>query len=153
MKAKFVLLALLASTAGLVVLPAQAEGNFGGSYNITGYHEPVLNAPFTYCFDFTVTGGVLGFPNSGTFNVPSYAGGWTGDWYRNGDEIIINGVAGGAFYLMYGGRILSPTKISGRQSEFFGGSTAESGTFEGVKISGSCPTADGAATGDLDPTK
>src|SRR5579862_2452239 len=90
-------LGLLASACLMAPLAkAQSVPTFGGSYNITGFKEPALNGPYTWCFNFVKTGNVL-FPNSGTWSVPSYAGGWSGTWYQDGDEVIFHGVAGGTF--------------------------------------------------------
>jgi hypothetical protein len=122
--------------------------NIGGSYNITGYKEPNLNGAYTYCINFTNTGTVLGFSNSGTWNVPSY-GDWSGEWYRNGDEIIMHGVAAGVYIFSSKGRLLNGNKISGRQVEFFiDGSTDTAGTFYGSKITGSCAAARSGKAGD-----
>jgi len=122
--------------------------NFGGSFNITGYVEPGLNGPYTWCFDFTKTGGVL-FPNSGTWNVPSYSLGWSGTWYQTGDEIILHGVADGTFIFSWKGRLVNGNNISGRQVEFLiDGTTDTAGTFAGTKISGSCPAGVSSKTGD-----
>jgi hypothetical protein len=86
MKHKRLALGLLASVCLLTpVANAQSVPAFGGSFNITGYKEPALDSPYTWCFDFTKTGEVL-FPNSGTWKVPSYAEGWSGTWYQDGDE-------------------------------------------------------------------
>jgi hypothetical protein len=126
--------------------PIPAAPKVSGSYNITGYLEPNLASPYTWCFNFTTTGTVLGFTNSGSWNVPGYSGGWSGQWYVSGDEIIMHGVAAGTFIFSWKGRILSPTKIGGRQVEFFiDGSTDTAGTFLGSRISGACPAAVAAA--------
>lgn len=154
MKAKLALLSLLALTAGLAVPSAQAEGIFTGSFNITGYLEPGLGSPYTWCFDFTTTSGhVPGYPVSGTWNVPSYSDGWTGDWYQVGDEVLLYGVADGTFFFSWSGRLLNPSRFSGRQVEFLSsGATDTEGTFLGVKNSGSCPASDGTARSG-DPSK
>ena len=134
------------------VLPAVPK--LAGSYNITGYVEPTLGGPYTWCFDFTNTGTVLGFPNSGTWNVPSYSAGWTGEWYVTGDEIIMHGVAANTYYFSWKGRIVNATKISGRQVEFFSsGKTDTAGTFLGAKITASCPVAAAAAAYGGDPAR
>src|SRR5262249_17084524 len=64
---------------------AATQAKLGGAFNLTMYGEPGLTELSTWCFVFTTTGGVLGFPNSGTWNVPSYSYGWSGEWYQNGD--------------------------------------------------------------------
>ena len=150
MKCKLVCLSVLLVC---VTLPAFAAGppipKLTGSYNITAYLEPSLGSPYTWCFDFTNTGTVLGFSNSGTWNVPSYTAGWNGEWYVNGDEVIIHGVAAGTYIFSWKGRIVSSSKLAGRQVEFFiDGSTDTAGTFFGSKISGACPGAAAAKTGD-----
>jgi len=150
MKGKIASLCLLLFLASL---PSFAAGppipKFTGSFNITGYLEPSLGSPYTYCFDFTNTGTVLGFSNSGTWNVPSYSAGWFGEWYVDGDEIIIHGVADGTFLFSWKGSLQNATKIAGRQVEFFiTGATDTAGTFSGTKITGSCPAAVSTKTGD-----
>jgi len=154
MKGKIVCLCVLLFC---VSLPAFAAGppvpKFNGSYNITGYLEPSLGSPYTWCFDFTNTGAVLGFANSGTWNVPSYSSGWSGEWYVNGDEIIIHGVAAGEFIFSWKGRIVASNRIAGRQVEFFiSGATDTAGTFYGAKVSGGCPAATPSAKSG-DPAK
>ncbi|HTS36545.1 MAG TPA: hypothetical protein VMH04_12790 [Candidatus Solibacter sp.] len=143
MKGKIALLCVLLFAVSLSAFAANPPiPKFTGSWNITGYLEPGLTSPYTYCFDFTNTGGVLGFTNSGTWNVPSYSAGWSGEWYVNGDEIIIHGVAAGDFIFSWKGSIQNAQKIAGRQVEFFiTGATDTAGTFSGTKISGSCPAA------------
>jgi hypothetical protein len=129
---------------------AQSVPNFGGSYNITGYFEPALSGSYTWCFNVTKTGTVL-FPNSGTWNVPSYAYGWSGTWYQDGDEIIFHGVADGTYFFSWKGRLNSTNNISGRQVEFYSnGGTDTAGTFTGGQTS-SCPAEVSYKTGD--PTK
>lgn len=150
MKSKLFCLSLLLICA---CLPAVAAGppipKFQGSFNITGYLEPTLGSPYTWCFDFTNTGTVLGFANSGTWNVPSYTSGWFGEWYVDGDELIIHGSAASTFIFSWKGRIVNATKIAGRQVEFFiDGSTDTAGTFYGTKITGACPAAAASKTGD-----
>jgi hypothetical protein len=152
MKAKFALLSILASTAGLAVHSAHADPGLAGSFNITGYDEPALTSSYTWCFDFTKTGGVLGYPLSGTWNVPAYSFGWTGDWYQVGDEIVIEGIADGTYNFTWTGRLLTPTRLEGRVVEFTSDGLDTSGTFFGGKISGSCPASDGAFKGG-DPAK
>jgi hypothetical protein len=133
---------LLAPTAN-----AQSVPNFGGSYNITGYFEPALTGSYTWCFNFTKTGGVL-FPNSGTWNVPSYTNGWSGTWYQDGDEVILHGVADGTYIFSWKGRLVSTSAISGRQVEFYiNGNTDTAGTFDGTKTS-ACPAEVSDRTGD-----
>jgi hypothetical protein len=133
---------------------AQAVPNFGGSYNISGYFEPGLGGPYTWCFNFVKTGGVL-FANSGTWSVPSYAFGWQGTWYQDGDEIIFHGVADNTYIFSWKGRLDSTSHISGRQVEFYlNGNTDTAGTFIGSKA-GSCPLVSTAGI-DMhgnDPTK
>jgi len=130
------IIALLILAGSLLAAP-----KLNGSFNITGYLEPTLGSPYTWCFDFTNTGTVLGYSNSGTWNVPSYSSGWSGQWYVNGDEVVMHGVAAGTYFFSWKGRLLNSSKISGRQVEFFvDGSTDTAGTFSGSKISGSCPT-------------
>lgn len=106
-----------------ITLPTFAAGppipKFSGSYNITGYKEPGLNGAYTFCFNFTSTGTVFGYSNSGTWNVPSWSPGWSGEWYVSGDEIILHGVASGSFFFSWKGRIVNGGSISGRQVEFF----------------------------------
>jgi|SRR5580704_4578965 hypothetical protein len=151
-------LALTCTVLFLMTLPALAGTppfpKLSGAFNITGYKEPELENPFTYCFDFTNTGGVLGYPNSGTWTVPSYAPGWVGEWYANGDELVMTGVADGTYFFTWTGRILSSGKIGGRYVEFLNsGATDTAGTFLGKKV-GACP--DSAASSSLkpgDPTK
>src|SRR5215470_9851964 len=113
MKAKLLCLSLLLVSA---CLPAFAAGppipKLQGSFNITGYLEPNLSNPYTWCFDFTNTGTVLGFSNSGTWNVPSYTSGWFGEWYVNGDEVVIHGVAAGTFIFSWKGRIVAAGKLA-----------------------------------------
>lgn len=129
--------------------PAPLVPKVTGSYNITGYLEPNLTSAYTWCFNFTTTGTVLGFANSGTWNVPSYTLGWSGEWYVNGDEIIMHGVADGTYLFSWKGRILNGSKMAGRQVEFFiNGSTDTAGTFFGSKISGACPATAAASVGD-----
>ncbi len=143
MKTKPVLLSVVLL---LVSLSAFAAGpppfpKLTGAFNITGYKEPELNNPYTYCFEFTNDGSVLGYPNSGSWTVPSYAPGWFGQWYANGDELVMNGVANGTYLFTWTGRILSSGKIGGRQVEFLiSGATDTAGTFLGRKLStASCP--------------
>jgi hypothetical protein len=152
MRAQLTLIYSLACACAGLPLGAHAEGNFSGSWTITGYREPNLGQPFSWCFDFGA-GSVLAFPNSGNWNVPSYGAGWSGDWYRNGDELIMAGAAGGAYWFSWVGHLDTPGKISGRFTETFangsGGSIDASGTFFGTKNTASCPTGTGAVhTGD-----
>ncbi len=134
---------------GLLAVP-----KFGGSYNITGYKEPTLGGPYTWCFDFTNTGTVLGFPDSGTWNVPSYSLGWSGEWYVDGDEVIMHGVADGTYFFSWKGRIVNDKKIAGRQVEFFSnGTTDTAGTFLGAKITGSCPASSASVSAGNDPAR
>jgi hypothetical protein len=151
MKAKVAFL-LLGVLVCLLPPVANAASTLSGSFNITGYKEPGLTGPYTWCFDFTKTGTVL-FPNSGTWNVPSYSYGWFGTWYQTGDEIILHGVADGTFIFSWKGRLLTGGKIGGRQVEFYiDGSTDTAGTFYGTKISGSCSAA-AAAPAKKDPAR
>jgi hypothetical protein len=159
LKAKFALLSFMACAASAPVLaaePASASAgpaipNLGASYEITGYLEPNLSSPYTWCFDFTTNGSVL-FPDSGTWNVPSYSFGWSGTWYRDGDEIIFHGVADGTFIFSWKGRLLGGGKIAGRQVEFYiDGTTDTAGTFFGKAVSGGCPTA--VANSNRDPSR
>jgi len=155
MKAKFALLSFVACAASLPALAAEpAIPNVAASYNITGYHEPNLSAPYTWCFNFTTTAGsVLGFADSGTWTVPSYSFGWSGTWYRNGDELILHGVADGTYLFSYQGRMLGGGRISGRQVEFLiDGSTDSAGTFFGSVVGAGCPSTV-AATNSRDPSK
>jgi hypothetical protein len=139
--AKGALLCLGLLACALLFAPAanaQSVPNFGGSYSITGFFEPGLSGSYTWCFNFTKTGGVL-FPNSGTWNVPSYAYGWSGTWYQDGDEIIFHGVADSTYLFSWKGRLVSTGTISGRQVEFYiNGGTDTAGTFSGSQVS-SCP--------------
>jgi hypothetical protein len=155
MKAKLVLLCVL---IGVVTLPSAAGTppfpKLSGGFNITGYKEPELENPYTWCFDFTVTGNVLGYPNSGTWSVANYAPGWFGEWYANGDELVMNGVADGTYFFTWTGRILSSGKISGRYVEFLSsGATDTGGTFLGRKVGDACPTSAGASEKTGDPAK
>ena len=156
MKRKPVLLSVMLFA---VTLSAFAAGppfpKFSGAFNITGYKEPALDSPYTYCFEFTNDGSVLGYPNSGSWSVPSYAPGWFGQWYANGDELVMNGVANGTYLFTWTGRILSSGKIAGRQVEFLiDGATDTAGTFLGRKLGASCPVpARAAAKTAGDPTK
>jgi len=151
MKAKLGLLCLALSAFSF---PAVSSESFGGSWNITGYEEPNLSSSYTWCFNFTVTGGVLGYSNSGTWNVPSYSAGWSGEWYRNGDEIILHGVADGTYLFSWKGRVLGESKIGGRQVEFFiNGGTDTAGTFYGTRLTAACPAAASSATTSRDPAK
>jgi hypothetical protein len=142
-KSKWLTLGLLAG-ACLLAPAAKAQSvvpTFGGSYSITGYFEPALSGSYTWCFDFVKTGSVL-FANSGTWSVPSYAFGWKGTWYQDGDEIIFHGVADGTYLFSWKGRLDSTTAISGRQVEFYiNGNTDTAGTFTGTKAA-SCPAVD-----------
>jgi hypothetical protein len=142
-KYKLLTLGLLASIWVLTpAAEAQDVPQLSGSYSITGFKEPPLNGPYTWCFNFTKTGEVL-FPNSGTWTVPSYSEGWNGTWYQVGDEIIFQGVADAMFIFAWKGRLISPTSIGGRQVEFFiDGSTDTAGTFSGTQVS-SCPAISG----------
>jgi len=151
MKRTFVCLAVLVFCVSLPAFAADPPVPlFQGSYNITAYEEPSLGSFYTWCFVFTNTGGVLGYSNSGTWTVPSYSLGWSGTYYVTGDEVIIHGVADGTFIFSYKGRILSGSKISGRQVEFFiDGSTDTAGTFLGSKVS-ACPA---AVSTQRDPAK
>jgi hypothetical protein len=128
---------------------------FAGSYSITGYFEPALTGSYTWCFDFVKTGSVL-FPNSGTWSVPSYAFGWKGTWYQDGDEIILHGVADGTYFFSWKGRLETASAISGRQVEFFSnGDTDTAGTFTGTRVA-ACPAIDIEASGKMqgsDPAK
>ena len=150
MKTKLALLCFLLLAVSVPTFAAQPPiPNFGGSFNITGYLEPTLGGAYTWCFNFTNTGTILGFPNSGTWNVPSYSPGWFGTWYRDGDEIILHGVADGTFIFSWKGRLLNSSHIAGRQVEFFiDGSTDTAGTFSGSKVSAGCPAALSAKAGD-----
>jgi hypothetical protein len=141
MKSTIVSLLLVLVLGCLLTPAANASATFSGSWNITGYFEPGLTSPYTWCFDFTKTGGVL-FPNSGTWNVPSYSLGWSGTWYQTGDEVILHGVADGTFIFSWKGRLLNGGTIGGRQVEFFiNGTTDTAGTFLGTRLSGSCSAA------------
>ncbi len=123
---------------------------FGGSWDITGYTEPALTSPYSWCFDFTTTGTVL-YPNSGTWNVPSYGYGWSGTWYQVGEEVIFHGVADGIYIFSWKGHIIDPNTIGGRQVEFFSdGSTDTAGTFRGTKVA-SC--GGGASIMKRDPAR
>jgi hypothetical protein len=145
----------------LMSLPAIAGTppfpRLSGAFNITGYKEPELENPFTYCFDFTYTGEVLGYPNSGTWTVPSYALGWVGEWYANGDELVMTGVANGTYFFTWTGRILSSGKIGGRYVEFLNsGATDTAGTFLGRKVGvcrDSANSSAGSSSKTEDPTK
>jgi hypothetical protein len=133
--------------------------NLGGSWTITGYFEPNLGSPYTYCFNFTTNPNSVLFPNSGTWKVPSYSLGWNGTWYQDGDEIIFHGVADKTYLFSWKGRLNNPTSISGRQVEFLlDGSTDTAGTFIGTKVSScSAASADETVTtmksGKTDPAK
>ncbi len=139
-KSKLLAVGLLAG-ACLLAPAAEAQSvvpSLSGSYSITGYFEPALSGSYTWCFDFVKTGTVL-FANSGTWSVPSYAYGWKGTWYQDGDEIIFHGVADGAYIFSWKGRLDSTTAISGRQVEFYiNGNTDTAGTFTGTKVA-ACP--------------
>ena len=156
MRSKFLLSAILLFVASL---PAFAAGpppfpKLTGAFNITGYKEPELDGPYTYCFQFTTDGSVMGNPNSGSWTVPSYAPGWSGQWYANGDELVMSGVADGTYLFTFTGRILSSGKISGRQIEFLSdGAIDTAGTFLGRKLGTSCPGSAGAAGKAGDPAK
>jgi hypothetical protein len=140
MKRNFVSLCLLGVLMCLFPSAANAGAKFSGSFNVSFYGEPSLGHLSTWCFDFTTTGGVLGFPNSGTWNVPSYDFGWSGEWYQNGDEVIFHGVADGTFIFSWKGRLLTGHKASGRFTEFFiDGKTDFAGTFAAAKVPGNCP--------------
>ena len=141
MKAKFALLSMLALTAGLGV-SAQAEPALSGAFNVTFYNEPNLSTGSTYCYQFTTTKGVLGYPVSGTWSVPSFSGAWSGDWYQVGDEIILDSIFNSEYVLSYKGSLTYAGRIEGRFTEFdlSSGTTVAGGTFLGVKITGSCPT-------------
>ncbi len=125
-----------------------------GAFNITGYKEPELNGPYKYCFEFTNDGSVLQYPNSGSWTVPSLSSGWFGQWYADGDELVMNGVAEGTYFFTWTGRILSSGKIGGRYVEFLiSGATDTAGTFLGRKLGTSCPTSSDASASTGDPTK
>jgi hypothetical protein len=155
-KSKLLALGLLAG-ACLLAPTAKAQSvvpSFGGSYSITGYFEPALTGSYTWCFNFVKTGSVL-FANSGTWSVPSYAYGWKGTWYQDGDEIIFHGVADGTYIFSWKGRLDSTTAISGRQVEFYiNGNTDTAGTFTGTKAA-ACPAVDleSFRTNGSDPVK
>ena len=139
MKRNLVALTLLGVLMCLFPSAANASAKLAGSFNLTFNGEPSLVYLSTWCFDFTTTGGVLGFPNSGTWNVPSYSFGWSGEWYQNGDEVIFYGVADGTYIFSWTGRLLTTDKASGRFAEFFiDGGTDFAGTFYATKVSGSC---------------
>jgi hypothetical protein len=147
MKAKSTLLSIFALTVGLAGHSTEAEPALGGAFNVTFYIEPNLTANAVYCYQFTTTGGILGYPVSGTWSVPSFSE-WSGDWYQVGDEIIMDSVFDGTNVLAYKGRLLNATRIEGRFTQFdisgSTGSTQAGGTFLGVKINGSCPSTSGA---------
>jgi hypothetical protein len=147
MKALPALSSILALTVSLAIHSAQAEPALGGAFNVTFYVEPTLAANAVYCYQFTTSGGVLGYPVSGTWSVPSFSE-WSGDWYQVGDEIIMDSVFDGTDVLTYKGRLLNSTRIEGRFTQFdisgSTGSTQAGGTFLGVKIGGSCPSTGGA---------
>ena len=159
MKAKLALLSMLALTAGLGV-SAQAEPALGGAFNVTFYTEPNLSTGTTFCYQFTTTKDVLGYPVSGTWTVPAYSaadgGTWSGDWYQVGDEIILDSVADSEYVFSYKGSLTYAGRIDGRFTEFdvtgATGSTVAGGTFLGVKITGNCPASGGTVKGG-DPMK
>lgn len=157
MKSKPVLLSVLLVVVSLSAFAAGPPPfpKLSGAFNITGYKEPELQNPYTYCFEFTNDGSVLGYPNSGSWTVPGYALGWVGQWYASGDELVMNGVADGTYFFTWTGRILNSGKIAGRQVEFLGsGATDTAGTFLGRKVStATCPNTPGAAAKMGDPTK
>lgn len=154
MKIRIACLCILLICATLPAFAAEKPiPRLSGSFNITAYLEPNLSSPYTWCFDFTTTGTVLGFANSGTWNVPSYGGGWSGEWYVDGDELVFHGVAAGEFIFSYKGRLVASNRLAGRQVEFFiDGSTDTAGTFYGAKVSTGCPTT-AAVTRGKDPAK
>ena len=155
MRSRLFLFAILLFVASL---PAFAAGpppfpRLNGAFNITGYKEPELEGPYTYCFQFTTDGSVMGYPNSGSWTVPGYVPGWSGQWYANGDELVMSGVADGTCFFTFTGRILSSGKISGRQIEFLSdGAIDTAGTFLGRKV-GACRVSAAAEAKTGDPTK
>ena len=155
-KGQLLALGLLAGVS-LLTPAARAQSAppaLGGSYSITGFFEPALTGSYTWCFNFVKTGTVL-FPNSGTWNVPSYPFGWKGTWYQDGDEIVFHGVADGTYLFSWKGRVNNTSSISGRQVEFYvNGNTDTAGTFTGTKVA-SCGAAAAAErftlSGSSDP--
>ena len=152
-KRRLLPLALMACVSFITSAAKAQVPNFGGSYNISGYFEPGLGGPYTWCFNFTKTGSVL-FPNSGTWDVPSYPFGWSGTWYQDGDEIIFHGVADKTYIFSWKGRLDNTSEISGRQVEFLiNGNTDTAGTFIGSKVS-SCTDLESALRSESsDPAK
>jgi hypothetical protein len=133
----------------MLTLPAYAgqvtpdEGSLASAYDLTFYIEPSLSAGASYCFTFTTTGFLSGYPHSGTYT--DNTGDFTGTWYVNGDEVMLSGVYTLGDSIPMIGRLLGPGsgKFGGRFLDFFSTNTnaaiADGGTFVATKVA-SCPS-------------
>jgi len=70
--------ALLAAPLLLAAAPALAKFT-AGQYTVTFYSGPSHGDTGSQCLVFTKTGGVVGFPNSGTWDSTTFAG-WGGNY-------------------------------------------------------------------------
>jgi hypothetical protein len=139
MKAKTAILCL----ASLLALPAFAGATLAPNYTLTFYGEPNLTAGSTYCLEFTTTGTIMGYKQSGTYT--DSTGVITGTWYINGDEVLMTGygVSYGDSVPFVGRLLVSNNKFAGRYLDFDASTNVfySGGTFVATKVT-SCPAAD-----------
>jgi len=68
------------------VVAAAPAFAFSGTYSVTFYNGPSHSVGSTQCIDFTSTGGVLGFTDSGTWDSSTFSG-WGGNYVVDGKEL------------------------------------------------------------------
>jgi hypothetical protein len=75
----------------VILASAPATALFSGTYTVTFYIGPSHTQENSQCVTFTNTGGIAGFPDSGTFDSSTYAD-WGGNFVVDGKDLRWYGI-------------------------------------------------------------
>jgi len=118
------------------------EPSIEGSWRITFYIEPFHSLGSTQCVVFTVTGGEVGEPLSGTWTSPTVPG-WVGRWFQEGEHVQWYGfTSGAALATSEYGDLANNSLSQGKFNHFLppDGRTSSGGAWRGSRVN-TCTTA------------
>ena len=138
---------LLVSLAPL----SASEPTTVGSWNVTFYLEPGHALGATQCVVFTLTGGIVGEPISGTWLSTTFVG-WNGQWFQEGDRVQWYGFTDAGLATSEFGQLVHNNLMAGEFNHFLppDGVTSSAGSWK-VARTASCPAAASSAPFGADP--
>jgi hypothetical protein len=115
--------------------PVMAAPDVVGSWKVSFFAEPNHSGGSTHCMTFKKTGGILGEPNSGTWQAVTSPG-WKGEWIQEGDYVRWYGIqASGISSHAHSGLLVSSTIMTGEFDTFTSAAkTSNSGTWSATKV-------------------